>query len=407
MATKEPCSSSSAPPARAGVRRRRRSADAGGSEKKRGAPVLRCVRQAGEKAQQAQQAQQAPPVPPIRGRSGSQPLRGDEVGSDASLGSRNLNGAVAEAHIHWIFFNLSYMSLYMRILCNLFNRMRSATTDALTGEEKGEEPLKTSLNPTANKTTYSYTWTWSITAREWNALMKAMHGNGTHRVEWGPRALVWLLLILLACPSGARAWMWCVLTAVMGIVLAGWRVRKERGVRQPSSTTESATRHNKGPTKPAGSPSRAKPEDAPRRKKRSEKARRRARKRKCRRRRPAPRGCETWTRAEVAVLPIRAKKRRVWAWKRHRRNVRRKERGKLDPDLAFYGVPAVQPIRSPLERADAQAQRLGMRPLIDEDLAHLGVPAAYTWLARHAGGYAPRRGRNARSDRIPRNTDRR
>ena len=155
MATKEPCSSSSAPPARAGVRRRRRSADAGGSEKKRGAPVLRCVRQAGEKAQKAQQAQQAPPVPPIRGRSGSQPLRGDEVGSDASLGSRNLNGAVAEAHIHWIFFNLSYMSLYMRILCNLFNRMRSATTDALTGEEKGEEPLKTSLNPTANKTTYS------------------------------------------------------------------------------------------------------------------------------------------------------------------------------------------------------------------------------------------------------------
>ena len=261
----------------------------------------------------------------------------------------------------------------------MFNRMRSATTDALTGEEKGEEPLKTSLNPTANKTTYSYTWTWSITAREWNALMKAMHGNGTHRVEWGPRALVWLLLILLACPSGARAWMWCVLTAVMGIVLAGWRVRKERGVRQPSSTTESATRHNKGPTKPAGSPSRAKPEDAPRRKKRSEKARRRARKRKCRRRRPAPRGCETWTRAEVAVLPIRAKKRRVWAWKRHRRNVRRKERGKLDPDLAFYGVPTVEPILSPLERADAQAQRLGMRPLVDEDLAHLGVPAAYTW----------------------------
>ena len=63
--------------------------------------------------------------------SGSQPLRGDEVGSDASLGSRNLNGAVAEAHIHWIFFNLSYMSLYMRILCNLFNRMRSATTDGV------------------------------------------------------------------------------------------------------------------------------------------------------------------------------------------------------------------------------------------------------------------------------------
>ena len=93
----------------------------------------------------------------------------------------------------------------------------------------------------------------------------------------------------------------------------------------------------------------------------------------------APRGCETWTRAEVAVLPIRAKKRRVWAWKRHRRNGRRKERGKLDPDLVFYGVPAVQPIRSPLERADAQAQRLGMRPLIDEDLAHLGVPATYTW----------------------------
>ena len=96
------------------------------ANKKRGAPVLRCVRQAGEKAQKAQQAQQAPPVPPIRGRSGSQPLRGDEVGSDASLGSRNLNGAVAEAHIHWIFFNLSYMSLYMRILCNLFNRMRIA-----------------------------------------------------------------------------------------------------------------------------------------------------------------------------------------------------------------------------------------------------------------------------------------
>ena len=46
----------------------------------------------------------------------------------------------------------------MRILFNLFNSMRSATTDALTGEEKGDEPLKRSLNPTANKTTYSYTW---------------------------------------------------------------------------------------------------------------------------------------------------------------------------------------------------------------------------------------------------------
>ena len=34
---------------------------------------------------------------------------------------------------------------------------------------------------------------------------------------------------------------------------------------------------------------------------------------------------------------------------------------------------------SPLERADTRAQRLGMRPLIDEDLAHLGIPAAYTW----------------------------
>ena len=83
--------------------------------------------------------------------------------------------------------------------------------------------------------------------------------------------------------------------------------------------------------------------------------------------------------AEVAALPIRAKKRRVWAWKRHRRNARRKERGKLDPDLAFYGVPAAEPILSPLERADTRAQRLGMRPLIDEDLAHLGIPAAYTW----------------------------
>ena len=83
--------------------------------------------------------------------------------------------------------------------------------------------------------------------------------------------------------------------------------------------------------------------------------------------------------AEIAALPIRAKKRRVWAWKRHRRNARRKERGKLDPDLAFYGVPAVEPILSPLERADAHAHRLGMRPPIDEDLAHLGVHEAYTW----------------------------
>ena len=58
----------------------------------------------------------------------------------------------------------------------------------------------------------------------------------------------------------------------------------------------------------------------------------------------------------------------MWAWKRHRRNARRKERGKLDPDLAFYGVPAVEPILSPLERADMRAQRRGMRPLIDEDL---------------------------------------
>ena len=77
--------------------------------------------------------------------------------------------------------------------------------------------------------------------------------------------------------------------------------------------------------------------------------------------------------------PDPRKKRRVWAWKRHRRNVRRKERGKLDPDLAFYGAPAVEPILSPLERADTRAQRLGMGPLIDEDLAHLGIPAAYTW----------------------------
>ena len=103
------------------------------------------------------------------------------------------------------------------------------------------------------------------------------------------------------------------------------------------------------------------------------------RKRKRRRRRPAPRGRAAWTGAEVAALPIRAKKRRVWAWKRHRRNARRKERGKLDPDLAFYGVPAVEPVLSPLERADKRAQRLGMGPLIDEDLAHLGIPAAYTW----------------------------
>ena len=34
---------------------------------------------------------------------------------------------------------------------------------------------------------------------------------------------------------------------------------------------------------------------------------------------------------------------------------------------------------SPLERADKRAQHLGMGPLIDEDLAHLGIPAAYTW----------------------------
>ena len=62
------------------------------------------------------------------------------------------------------------------------------------------------------------------------------------------------------------------------------------------------------------SPGRAKPEDPLRRERRSEKARQRARKRKRGRRRPAaaPRGREAWTRAEVAALPIRAKKRRVW-----------------------------------------------------------------------------------------------
>ena len=101
---------------------------------------------------------------------------------------------------------------------------------------------------------------------------------------------------------------------------------------------------------------------------------------------PSAKGTRSVDGAEVAALPIRAKKRRVWAWKRHRRNARRKERGKLDPDLAFYGVPAVEArthlgssILSPLERADTRAQRLGIRPLIDEDLAHLGIPAAYTW----------------------------
>lgn len=53
-----------------------------------------------------------------------------------------------------------------------------------------------------------------------------------------------------------------------------------------------------------------------------------ARRRKRGRRRPAPRGCEAWTRAEVAALPTRAKKRRVWAWKRHRRIARRNVYGK-------------------------------------------------------------------------------
>ena len=69
------------------------------------------------------------------------------MGSDASFESQNLSGAAAAAHIQWIFFNLSYMSVYMRILFNLFNSMRSATTDALTGEEKGEEPLKKERKP--------------------------------------------------------------------------------------------------------------------------------------------------------------------------------------------------------------------------------------------------------------------
>ena len=120
--------------------------------------------------------------------------------------------------------------------------------------------------------------------------MKAMHGNGPHHIEWGLCTLVWMPLILLAFPSGARAWMWCVPTAVMGAALAGWRVRKDRGGRQPSASTASATSHSQGPTKPAGSPRCATPEDPPRREKRSEKARRRARKRKRRRRRPAPTG---------------------------------------------------------------------------------------------------------------------
>ena len=178
------------------------------------------------------------------------------------------------------------------------------------GEEKGEELAKRSLTPPANENGNTYSYTWSITPRKWNALMKAMHGNGAR------------------------------------------------------NDTEAHTKTMQGGQEETRT---------------KRKCNRGARRRKRRRRRPAPRGCETWTRAEVAALPTRAKKRRVWAWKRHRRNGRRKERGKLDPDLAFYGVPAVQPIWSPLERADAQAQRLGMRPLIDEDLAHLGVPAAYTW----------------------------
>ena len=117
-------------------------------------------------------------MPMAVSRSGSQPLRGEDVGSDASFESQNFSGAVAAAHVQWI-------------LCTSFNSVWSATTDVL------------------------------------------------------------MSTILLACLSGARAWMWCVLTAVMGIALAGWRVRKDRGGRQPSSTTASATRHNKGPTKPA------------------------------------------------------------------------------------------------------------------------------------------------------------
>ena len=108
------------------------------------------------------------------------------MSSDASFESQNLSDAVAAAHIQWIFFNLSYMSVYMRILFNLFNSMRSATTDALTGEEKGEEPLKRSLNPTANKTTYSYTW--SITARE---LSRRRVFRQSSVVTWGDRSREW------------------------------------------------------------------------------------------------------------------------------------------------------------------------------------------------------------------------
>ena len=89
-----------------------------------------------------------------------------------------------------------------------------------------------------------------------------------------------------------------------------------------------------GASEANGQPQRSKTGGLPAQREKKRKSRRRARKRKRRGGRPAPRGREAWTRAEVADLPIRAKKRRVWAWKRHRRNVRRKERGKLDPDLA-------------------------------------------------------------------------
>ena len=145
--------------------------------------------------------------------------------------------------------------------------------------------------------------------------MSTRSSEAAAHIQW---LLFNCLLPLLAPLCGVRWWIGWALAAVASAALAVRHVRKGRG--RPPRT--SAPRHGDIVTGAApaaepeapNSPGRAKPEDPPRRERRSEKARQRARKRKRGTRRPAaaPRGREAWTRAEVAALPIRAKKRRVW-----------------------------------------------------------------------------------------------
>ena len=76
-------------------------------------------------------------------------------------------------------------------------------------------------------------------------------------------------LILLASPSGARAWMWCVSAAVMGVALARWRGRKDRGEgnrallpHRPRATTRAAPAAQNRRTPPAERKEAKKPDGA-------------------------------------------------------------------------------------------------------------------------------------------------